>query len=416
MDKNGLYSKMATKYPSGVHHYINVDNYLEQYKNFLESGFIQNPIFTYKNYPSRQYLQDRLQCLNSDVEQLKLQNQQESAEYDATVEFILRRIKETQLIESHLNLLEDYPNNNQSDVEGFHHLNQLLYGVANKAISMGIIRKLQNSKFWSESNEARELLENELNLAEPGLQVRLYAPSAETFNRYKEMFRQSLQEFDEFINSLNNKTYNYEQIVDAVKKGLESINALEAGWRVAPRSHMSDLKVSVSRKIIYVGKNVHPRSAKSLRRLIAHEIGCHVLRSNSGARWQKLEKIGGHEEGLALLLEQLIEDKFIHRRTMRYLATSCALAVGAKEKLDFVKTFKIIRAALIVLGNKNVDRINRRAFYEAFRIFRGGLPNVPGIVFRKDLRYLVENLEVWQKLEEEPIDQNQFRALFVNGG
>jgi hypothetical protein len=372
-------------YRTALYSYFRVNNLPEAYKEFIKNPH-KAPVFTYSKSVNVKSASLRLKHLKEDY--------QRHAEYsDDIKKFLDRRITETKallLFARH----KDEAKIDDHILTKYRRLQHELYGDVIPELFFGIKRRLN------------ELGKSSVRQPLPAL----YSPSKKTFDRYKQIFNSAFPELQTVIDSVpKGSSFNSESIKKYIELGLRAIGADKAGWQVENSVPGTHIVVSKHSKKVLVGRHTSCGSAFRLKQILAHEIGTHVQKTLAADEYIKLNK---HEEGLAIVAEQLMSKNFFHKRTMRYYGLCLAMGVDNIPR-SFSDTYKEVRSAMQELGYME-EEASKRAFYEVARIFRGGFPEVPGAVFLKDKVYLESNINIWKALEKQLLEPDQFKYLFMN--
>jgi hypothetical protein len=177
--------------------------------------------------------------------------------------------------------------------------------------------------------------------------------------------------------------------------------------------------VKPGEKVIDVPYGSTATLKSNLNGLLAHEILTHALRSKNGYKrspllGRGLPGIEEIEEGFAILAEQAVSGKKLHRHRDRYIDISLALGILGGRQRTRQELFDIAYARWMVRsqagGNYSSDQeasIRRKSWNRVDRIYRGGPGDSRGeqqAIFTKDivyysgykkaLGYLIDNLEV----------------------
>ena len=161
----------------------------------------------------------------------------------------------------------------------------------------------------------------------------------------------------------------------------------------------SHARVNKAKKLVMIGRFYQPRRKISYWGIVAHEIYGHALRSEIDDQFES--------EGFAILLEQLLRDTFKFRRSYRYLAAALGWGVLGAPR-TFREVYEIIWRLMVIASGYTEDKAKDYAFNECVRVFRGGRPDIAGMVFLKDTIYLAANIALWKQLEKTQISYNEF--------
>ena len=159
---------------------------------------------------------------------------------------------------------------------------------------------------------------------------------------------------------------------------------------------------------------------RSLKALLVHEIGVHVLRRENGERSPLyllgigLDNYLRAEEGIATFAEQLIVGADSYAGETGYLAIGAAMGTLGRA-LDFNNLFTLLHAYYILLiADKQLDE---QGFYEldelrmlavdkawsrTLRTYRGTTGQKAGAVYTRDIIYLEGNRRIWKLIDTEP--------------
>ena len=183
---------------------------------------------------------------------------------------------------------------------------------------------------------------------------------------------------------------NSKQVLDIMKKVLEEFKLND--WGVGMKKMPANAAVLVSRKRVYVKKNVmFPLSF--LRRVIVHEIGTHVFRAANGEHQPyKIFKTGlpnylMTEEGLAVNAEEMNDCLKINTLRVyagRVLGVHLSLQTGFRQVFDELRKY----------FNENL------AWKITLRAKRGLIDTSKPGAYTKDYLYLKGYYEVKKFLEE----------------
>ena len=359
------------KFPTATHSYFKIMNLEEQRVLFFLGNSAENPVFTYRNSLNAKSIAKRLEKL----EQLGIN----------TAQF--------KIIQAGITL-QASPSQDTS-IEIFRQKNSNVYGEPSVKYSLAILKRIKNSvhpddaPLWDYIAKASGY-NNHNSLHE----VDEIWPSDELFQTIREHGRVYMRDLIRSDHTLG--------LVQLLKITLDSSGLTDKGWVLKLKDDASAAHVSHTHKYLTVGVQYRPRNRRATYRVIAHEVYGHITR---GAQPTARES-----EGFAVLLEQLLDNRFKPRRMYRYLAA--ALAWGAlTEAMDFRQTFEIIWRCMVVLSKYTIDDAKKYAFYECARVFRGGRPDIPGAVYLKDTLYFSANIDFWRAFNSEPISYNEFMNI-----
>lgn len=265
--------------------------------------------------------------------------------------------------------------------------NDALFGAPKRSYVEGLLSRIRDrvdgstERLWSEIEQ---------RLDEPLEEMPDIVPSEETFQRYREYFRRYSHE------ALYEKAQSLPGLMETA---LRETGLAANGWRVNVRRDASHAKVHHHGKTISIGAQYQPRTREAVARIVAHEVYGHALRGHQDSVVES--------EGFAILLEQLLGERFKFRRSYRYLAAG--LAWGCIDhQMTFRQTYEIIWRAMVIVGTYDEQKAKGHAFDECARVFRGGNPAIAGAVYLKDGVYFDANVAMWRQLRSEPLTYNEF--------
>jgi hypothetical protein len=173
----------------------------------------------------------------------------------------------------------------------------------------------------------------------------------------------------------------------------------EKDWRVRLVDDYSHARIDHALKRVSVGAHYTPRTSKATNRIVVHEIYGHALR---GPQADIAES-----EGVAVMIEQLLDHRFKFRRAYRYLGAALGWGSAGGPR-TFREVYEILWRLMVIASRYNEENAKSYAFDECVRVFRGGRPDIAGMVFLKDAIYFAANIAVWQRLQSEPLAYNEF--------
>lgn len=357
----------AIRFPTASHSYFRIVNLDSQRDLFLRNGTKNNPTFKYGASFSNNVIARRLEQVDASVldlvvSGLKLQN-------------------------------NDFT---KQDVDYFRKINVERFGMPRAEYVNAILLRVESA-----------LDENTKALWDPVAEACAYDkdkiktdsiwPSAQTFDQikgYGQDYMKGLIQADYKIGL--HGLFNHVLDLSGLSK---------KGWALYSRDDASSAHVIHKRKRITVGSNYRPRNKRATYRIIAHEVYGHALRGPQDSLKES--------EGFAILLEQLIDQKFKPRRMYRYLAA--ALGYGTTtDAMDFRQVYEVIWRCMVILSKYSETDAKSYAFSECARVFRGGRPDIAGAVYLKDTLYFASNMLFWQAFEKSTISYNDFMDI-ANG-
>ena len=347
-------------FPVASHNYFKIINKSEERERFLADitylpRFIYNANVDYEDI----------------VERLKVVDKSSSAY--ASLELVLSSMRLRQ-------------SKSMSELSRFRLLNERLFG--SPSVEYIDMLMLHVRKFVTPSNmHAWEYIE--VNLQNDFISNLNLEPDESTFKMYRRYFL-------EYVGSYILEDIKLPQLLEL---GLKKSGLDLFGWRVDVKSGDAHASVNHHNKTISIGDSYTPRKRKAAARIVAHEVYGHAVRGHQSSI--------AESEGFGVLLEQLIDERFMFRRSYRYLAASLAWGVMG-EPVAFRQLHEIIWRIMYLVSGYDIDDAKRHAFDECVRVFRGGEPSIAGAVYMKDSLYFDANIRMWQFLISKPMQYNEF--------
>lgn len=394
--------ELQLKYPAAAYAFFRVTNAQTACAVFLKSGGTILPRFRYSKYLSNRFIRDRKLQLESDMKSVQVANDAET--------FLRRRQKENNLLENFVALRElPATSLTKENINNYQEIQRQLYGPLDGALFNGIISRLESMAKNSSDARRKTRMSEITKMVKKTGNGRLYLPGPDTFIHYKSLWYEIDGDLHQLLDNIHiHRKYSPREITALIRDGLDIIGAKRRGWTANLKGRGTKVAVSRYGKRVIVNQDISPKTSLRLKQIIAHELGAHVRRVM--ALESKLPtRPRSDEEGLGLLLEQLLAKRFMYKRTMRYLAIGLGYGLDGKPR-DFKETYEILWRAMVVMGGDE-KTAHERAFYETVRAFRGGLPEVAGMVYIKDKVYLESNIALWQFLGRKLLNQQEFEQL-----
>lgn len=392
---------LMEKYSGAPYAYFRITNYDEARRAFL-SGEVEQPVFTYPARLQQDRMEARLASCRNDLAAAQNENEAEPEVLD----FLQRRMRETLAMLAFLRL-QRQPHD-EDLLEGYRDAMSRLYGDFDTATRRGVLGYLRDR---AEVTGNQALYQEVIaQLAPTAETAHLYAPSTETFNYYRKLLLGS----DHVVATLATMPapanwLDRDAIIRQFERALEVAGAAQEGWTVRSSANGANVMVLRQRKIVLVGKYYEPLNRSRLQRVVAHEVGVHVQRS----LLHVLHQSDVAEEGVAVMVEQLLGQTYRASRTLRYIAAALAWGADGRSR-TFRETHELLWRSYTIVGGHDDVTAKRLAFRECARVFRGGIPEVAGAAYVKDKVYLESNLAVWRLLSKKRLSQGEFLQL-ING-
>jgi len=347
-------------FPVALHNYFRILNISQERNKFLESPdyipkFIYPSHFNEKDILSRQSL----------------------VGFDSKEHHSLSYIYSGARLQSRDNELESFRDNNRA-----------LFGEPSELYVKELIIWILGTSKYKEGLEYNYII-NTLNIKTLSLPSSDIRPAHGIFAWYKKHF----EKYHE-----RSTDYGYDVIL-AINSELEKSGLSKNGWKLQVVDGESHARTSHANKKIKIGKLYYPRTTISAERIAIHEVYGHAL---CGPRSSIMTS-----EGFALVLEQLLDDRFKFRRSYRYIAA--CLGWGAYgDPMNFRSVFEIIWRLMVLAGAYKERNAKKYAFNECCRVFRGGRNDIAGAVCLKDMIYFKSNIDIWAMLSSRKMNYNEF--------
>jgi hypothetical protein len=195
--------------------------------------------------------------------------------------------------------------------------------------------------------------------------------------------------------------YSHKEIIGLLDILLKHYELDKEGWRACLSDRVEKIAVNYKAKQI----NVAPGSIRLSRHravgLVLHEVAVHALSRRNIIRYGRtIAPRRILEEGLGVLVEQLVFSKYQPVRSLRYIALGLAIGLDNKPR-DAKEVYEVIwrlRYLSGIAGNKKLAQ--EYAAKEVARIFRGMPLNQKGIVITKDRAYVEGNQIAWAAIQK----------------
>jgi len=242
------------------------------------------------------------------------------------------------------------------------------------------------------------------------LEDRISTPSNELFQKISKIFIEKYSRVFDLI-PIVEEEYNSSKIRKIFRNVISELHITGGKVRISNMAFTDVINFSPQNLLIEIplSKTIN---YQRLRELIAHEIICHMQRAfYGGLSFLQLLSIGlpGYyesEEGLGVLFEQLIGEKFDTTvGESRYLAIALAQGFDGQAK-DFREVFEIMLEyyQLFLNENESNEVCEKQAWTDCLRVFRGTDAKTRGQCFIKDLSYRNGNIHIWEWLKNNEFD------------
>ncbi len=403
----------------------------EQKKSFLQ-GETRNPHLDLPNLNTSDLLEQN-DRLSRTMEEIETRTTPGSVLYDAYTDFITRKQAETMFLMT-ADKLKSEPDNTSLGQE-FGEQSAAIYGVPDRSIFTTLTNRLrmkaeQVEDIDEHSGEiTRELLQMLPETEES--QTEVLTPPQSLIDHYQERVHEKFAPLLAVVPE-DQEEFNPDQMAGVFEDVLDVLRSQEYDpdheWQVEVQDTTGGISVRAEeKKIIIPGKRSN-MSHREMREKVVHEGGVHLLRSLNGEQSgllvlsQGLADYYDAEEGMGVVMEQLLNGQPKERGVQHYLNTGLALGLDGTPR-DFRDTFEIAwrREAVNRLSDQEnqqstddiIKKSKQQAYRQCERIFRGTPAEMPGVVFTKDLAYFNGNYQMWQYLEQNRGNEEAFDELFA---
>lgn len=351
---------MKKLYPLAAHSYFTITNKAEQKRQFLRDNNYQLQ-FMYQEHFDATVVQGHL----------------DNALHESSKQSL-------ELVLASIALQEDKPS--AATKKAFRDSNQELFHAPDPAYVQAILSRIESrvtpttAKLWQYVIDHVDY--------DPSVKADII-PSHPVFTKYHNYFQK-------YYRSIAIKGGD---LIGGLQSALERTGLAQQGWQVRLLDDAVHARIDHRRKRVVVGEQYHPRTPKAAERIIVHEVVGHAVRG--------LQDTMAESEGVAVLFEQLLTPRFKFRRTYRYLAASLGWGEAGGPR-TFREVYEIIWRLMVIASHYSEENAKSHAFDECVRVFRGGRPDIAGMVFLKDTIYFAANAQVWQELQSQPLAYNEF--------
>ncbi len=299
-------------------------------------------------------------------------------------------------------------------------LNIELYGQPQESVYRSLIQeKLQKIEAKLLSESAQKIKKELLELVE-------YNPNTTPYERFTPT-SETVEWMHDVVETLYGGVLSHipedQEVFTAPDVKAIFTEAIEEEFGEAARDWCVDIEpakavsVKTSEKRIVIPEDMNNATRDSVRKLMVHEVGVHVMRSIMGAQTDLLllqsglEPYYDAEEGLGVVMEQALEGKFSERGVDHYVTVGLAYF----EQKDFRDVFETKwRLSLLEAIDESADvteaaieKAKGGAYSATMRIDRG----TDELPWFKDLAYYNGAIDMWRHLET--IRGDDLKFMFV---
>jgi Domain of unknown function (DUF1704) len=376
--------QLQQKYPSAAYAFFGVSNLREAMDVFL-SDTSKSPQFYVSPRLNWEYIRSYIDDLHATV---NLANHEPDA-----VNFLNRRLKEAELLKQYLYMREKEVPATTDEVALYRQAMINLYGDFDVELFGSVLNFVCNLA----RQKGIELSDVCTDAVGGGA---LFQPTNITFQRYRGIAEKISPNIFSDTDAVDNT------VKKTLMRALRECGLEDRGWVVSVARHGANILVAKHKKTVYVGPHFSPTSPLRMKQLIAHEIYGHARRSEFGT----IDVSSWEEEGIAILLEQLVATRFMYKRMIRYLTICFAWGIDGNPR-NFVDTYQVMLPIVKAITSYTGRQAEETCFRECVRAFRGGAPSNAGVVYTKDKIYFEANIALWRKLSDTLLSEDEFRAV-----
>lgn len=316
-------------------------------------------------------------------------------------------------------------------VERLQELNDSLYGRPDKAVFDTLIAEevdtasqaLGVAKNESEQQIVREYLDLLPQVESESRQQ--YLPQDSTVDHYQQIVKNYFAEVLESLDIDDTKSYEPSEMVGYFQLAIDTLGI--ENWQAVIEVGGTNLNTDQANQLVNIGEHRKAIKGSTLRGLILHEVGIHVLRRAKGEETDNplLYNLGlagyyTNEEGLGKFVEQALAGEASVAGVNHYLNAGLSLGLDGEPR-DFREVYEIAWRRAVVAKINNGDKIDEKviesakktAYNSVFRIRRGFPADVRGVAFTKDLAYFNGTANIWQLMEQSIADPSLFERILI---
>jgi len=299
-------------------------------------------------------------------------------------------------------------------------LNIDLYGAPDEVTYRSLLQEklaaIADKDFEGEAATLRDELFSMANYIPGGINPERFTPSNETMEWMGDIVKGL---YDSMLSRIpaDKKVFNPQE----VKTLFDGIVAEEFGgsagdWQVDIEEAKA-INVKTTEKRIVIPIDREEISVDTLRGLIVHEIGVHMLRAVMGGE-TNLEPLANGlsnyydaEEGLGVVMEQALRGKFREAGIDHYITAGLAYFDGKDFRDAYEIKWRLSALEKLRDGEEVTDDIRKKSQNTAYGSTMRSLRGTDELPWFKDLSYYNGAVDIWRHLEE--IRGDDIRFMFV---
>lgn len=316
-------------------------------------------------------------------------------------------------------------------VERLQELNDSLYGRPDKAVFDTLVAEeidAANQAMGVASGAKEQQIVSEYLDLLPSTKTesrQQYLPQDSTVDHYQQIVKNYFAEVLENLDLDDGKEYSPAEMVGYFQQAIDTLGI--EGWVAAIEAGGTNLNTDQANQVMNIGENRKAIKGSTLKGLILHEVGIHVLRRAKGEETDNplLYNLGlagyyTNEEGLGKFVEQAFAGKASVAGVNHYLNAGFSLGLDGQPK-DFREVYEIAWRRSIVaeigqgktLDEAMINSAKKAAYNSVFRVRRGFPADVRGVAFTKDLAYFNGTANIWQLMEQSIADPSLFERILI---
>lgn len=317
------------------------------------------------------------------------------------------------------------------EVNRLQELNDSLYGQPEKEVFDTLVSEeidIANHALTVAGSEIeRQIVSEYLDLL-PNTEMESrqhYLPKDSTVIHYQQIVKEYYAEVLDALEIDDSRSYEPADMVELFQQAIDILDI--KNWRAEIEVGGTNLNTDQTNQIVNIGETRKAIKGKTLRGLILHEVGVHVLRRAKGEETDNplLYNLGlagyyTNEEGLGKFVEQALAGEASVAGINHYLNASLSLGLDGVPR-DFREVYEIAWRRAIVAKIGQGDQIDETiinsakltAYNSVFRIRRGIPADVKGVAFTKDLAYFNGTANIWHFLEKNIGDEGILERVLI---
>ena len=407
------YNKLLESEPKLVTNFVPMDA-AAQKRAFL-SDEIRNPDHTYAKLDAIDFT-ERSQSIAQAGEEILADSALNPKHVAAYEQFVTGYLDKNRLMElAHAFKHETDPAEKERIRGEYMSLNIELYGEPDKATYRSLLREkvdaIRQKNLTGKAAKLRDELFELIETDNTDEKIKRFRPADETV----EWMHDTVETlYSGMLSHVPEKDTFTEQEVQEIFQAIihEEFGEAAEGWKVDVEPAKSINVKSTERRIV-IPDDRGEISRETLRRLIVHEIGVHMLRSVMGGETDLEPLRNGlgdyydSEEGLGTVMEQALEGEFVEAGVNYYITAGLSYYDGKDFRDVFEAKWRLSALLDDDITDESIAKAKTSAYSGTMRILRG----TDELPWFKDLAYYNGSVDTWRYLESIRGDDTKF--IFV---